>query len=75
MRGPLTLQGYPGIVLDAVATMGSSYGFPVVDAIGRSIALSDQQRYPALSRVVGGILNTIARLIAAVDADEATCRR
>jgi len=39
-------------VLDAVATMGSSYGFPVIDAIGRSIALSNEQRYPALCRVV-----------------------
>jgi len=48
----LMMQGYPGSVLEAVATMGSSYGFPVVDAVGRSIELSNEQKYPALCRVV-----------------------
>jgi len=36
--------------------MGSSYGFPVVDAVGRSIALSNGYRYPALCRVVRFLL-------------------
>jgi len=56
-------------VLDAVATMGSSYGFPVVDAIGRSIALSNGYRYPALCRVVIATLDLLHEAMKLSDLD------